>query len=73
MRLADGDGIVRLLAMGFTRVGKARMPKAPVPAAEMALADAGIPISGADVIKTHNLFAVNDATSPGRWGCRSRT
>ena len=52
--LADGDGIVRLLAMGFARVGKARMPKAPVPAAEMALADAGIPISGVDVIKTHN-------------------
>ena len=31
--LADGDGIVRLLATGFARVGKARMPKAPVPAA----------------------------------------
>jgi acetyl-CoA acetyltransferase len=37
------------------------MPKAPVPAAEMALADAGISISGVDVIKTHNPFAVNDA------------
>jgi acetyl-CoA C-acetyltransferase len=37
------------------------MPKAPVPAAEMALADAGIPISSVDVIKTHNPFAVNDA------------
>ena len=59
--LADGDGIVRLLATGFARVGKARMPKAPVRAAEMALAEAGIPISGVDVIKTHNPFAVNDA------------
>jgi acetyl-CoA C-acetyltransferase len=37
------------------------MPKAPVPAAEMALADAAISISGVDVIKTHNPFAVNDA------------
>jgi acetyl-CoA acetyltransferase len=51
----------RLLATGFARVGKARMPKAPVRAAEMALAEAGIPISGVDVIKTHNPFAVNDA------------
>jgi acetyl-CoA C-acetyltransferase len=59
--LANGDGVVRLLATGFARVGKARMPKAPVPAAEMALADADIPISGVDVIKTHNPFAVNDA------------
>jgi len=59
--LSKEEGIVRLLATGFARVGKARMPRAPVPAAEMALADAGIPISGVDVIKTHNPFAVNDA------------
>lgn len=59
--LGGGEGVVKLLATGFARVGKARMPKAPVPAAEAALADAGIPISGVDAIKTHNPFAVNDA------------
>ncbi|WP_232203488.1 thiolase family protein [Rubrobacter xylanophilus] len=59
--LANGEGVVRLLATGFARVAKARMPKAPVPAAEKALADADISISEVDVIKTHNPFAVNDA------------
>ena len=59
--LGGGEGVVKLLATGFARVTKARMPKAPVPAAEMALADADISISDVDVIKTHNPFAVNDA------------
>jgi acetyl-CoA acetyltransferase family protein len=59
--LTNGDCVVRLLATGFARVAKARMPKAPVPAAEMALDDAGISISDVNVIKTHNPFAVNDA------------
>lgn len=59
--LGGGEGVVKLLATGFARVAKARMPKAPVPAAEMALADAGISISDVAVIKTHNPFAVNDA------------
>ena len=59
--LGGGEGVVKLLATGFARVAKARMPKAPVPAAEMALADAGISISDANVINTHNPFAVNDA------------
>jgi acetyl-CoA acetyltransferase len=59
--LGVGEGVVKLLATGFARVAKARMPKAPVPAAEMALSDAGISISDVDVIKTHNPFAVNDA------------
>jgi acetyl-CoA acetyltransferase family protein len=53
-------GIVRLLATGFARVAKARMPQAPVPAARAALADAGLDIGDIDVIKTHNPFAVND-------------
>jgi acetyl-CoA acetyltransferase family protein len=66
--LGGGEGIVRLLATGFARVAKARMPKAPVPAAEMALADAGISISDVDVIKTHNPFAVNDAYFARRMG-----
>ena len=57
----NGEGVVKLLATGFARVGKAHMPKAPVPAAEMALAHAGISIGDVDVIKTHNPFAVNDA------------
>jgi acetyl-CoA acetyltransferase family protein len=59
--LGGGEGVVKLLATGFARVGKARMPKAPVPAAQMALADAGLSITDVDVIKTHNPFAVNDA------------
>ena len=59
--LGDGEGVANLLATGFARVAKARMPKAPVPAAEMALDDAGVSISEVDVIKTHNPFAVNDA------------
>jgi acetyl-CoA acetyltransferase len=66
--LTNGDGVVRLLATGFARVAKARMPKAPVPAAEMALDDAGISISEVDVIKTHNPFAVNDAYFARRMG-----
>ena len=58
--LSPDGGSVRLLGIGFARVEKARMPKAPVPAAEMALDNAGIPISDVDAIKTHNPFAVND-------------
>jgi acetyl-CoA acetyltransferase family protein len=59
--LGNGEGVVKLIATGFARVAKARMPKAPVPAAEMALSHAGISIGDLDVIKTHNPFAVNDA------------
>ncbi len=66
--LGGGEGVVKVLATGFARVAKARMPKAPVPAAEMALADAGISISEVDVIKTHNPFAVNDAYFARRMG-----
>ncbi len=66
--LGGGEGVVKLLATGFARVAKARMPKAPVPAAEMALADAGISTSEVDVIKTHNPFAVNDAYFARRMG-----
>ena len=58
--LSPAGGVVRLLGIGFARVEKARMPKAPVPAAEMALDDAGIPVSDVDAVKTHNPFAVND-------------
>lgn len=58
--LSGGRGIARLLAVGFARVEKARMPKAPVPAAQAALKDAGFGIGDVDAIKTHNPFAVND-------------
>jgi len=58
--LSGGAGIARILATGFARVEKGRMPKAPVPAARQALADADLAISAVDVIKTHNPFAVND-------------
>jgi acetyl-CoA C-acetyltransferase len=59
-RALSAEGVVRLLATGFARVGKSRMPQAPVPAALAALDDAGLAISDAAAITTHNPFAVND-------------
>lgn len=58
--LGGGGGVVRILASGVARVGRAEMPKAPVPAARTALADAGLTFDGLDAITTHNPFAVND-------------
>jgi acetyl-CoA C-acetyltransferase len=58
--LAAGAGIARVLAVGFARAERARMPKAPVPAARRALADAGLDIGDLHVVTTHNPFAVND-------------
>ena len=58
--LSGGRGVARVLATGFARVEKARMPKAPVPAAKAALHTAGLTIDQADAVKTHNPFAVND-------------
>lgn len=57
--LGDG-GVVRVLATGVARVGKAQMPKAPVPAAEQALRDAGLDWDDLDAMTTHNPFALND-------------
>lgn len=54
-----GDA-VQLLATGFARVERARMPKAPVPAALRALSDAGLTIADVHCVSTHNPFAVND-------------
>jgi acetyl-CoA C-acetyltransferase len=54
------DGVVRVLASGFSRVAKSRMPQAPVPAALAALADAGLALDDVRAITTHNPFAVND-------------
>ena len=54
------DGVVRLLASGFSRAPKGRMPQAPVPAAMAALAAAGLSIGDVQAITTHNPFAVND-------------
>lgn len=54
------DGVVRLLASGFSRAPKGRMPQAPVPAATAALAAAGLSIGDVQAITTHNPFAVND-------------
>jgi acetyl-CoA C-acetyltransferase len=59
-RALSGDGVVRLLASGFSRVAKSRMPQAPVPAALSALSDAGLAIGDVQAITTHNPFAVND-------------
>jgi acetyl-CoA C-acetyltransferase len=58
--LASGRGVVRLMATGVARVGKAQMPTAPVPAARAALAAANIEIDQLDAVVTHNPFAVND-------------
>ena len=58
--LSPGGGVVRILATGVARVGKAEMPKAPVPAARAALEDAGLSFAQVDAITTHNPFAVND-------------
>jgi acetyl-CoA C-acetyltransferase len=58
--LSDDGGVVRILASGVARVGKAEMPKAPVPAAREALASAGLEFDQLDAIATHNPFTVND-------------
>ncbi len=58
--LSGGQGVIRVLATGVARVGKALMPKAPVPAAEIALRDAGLSFEDLHAVTTHNPFAVND-------------
>jgi acetyl-CoA C-acetyltransferase len=59
-RLAGGNGLVELLAIGFARAEKGRMPKAPAIAAERALHSAGLSMREVKVVTTHNPFAVND-------------
>ncbi len=58
--LAQGEGVVRLLASSFARVDAGRMPKAATLAAQRALASAGVGIEQVKVVTTHNPFAVND-------------
>ncbi len=58
--LAGGAGVVRLLAAGFARAEKARMPKAATTAAQNALRDAGLDWGDVAIVNTHNPFAVND-------------
>jgi acetyl-CoA acetyltransferase len=58
--LSAGAGVARVLAVGFARAERARMPKAPVPAAGNALKAAGLDIAAIDIVTTHNPFAVND-------------
>lgn len=58
--LSGGGGIVRILGVGYARVGACHMPEAPVPAARAALSAAGVDISEIDAVTTHNPFAVND-------------
>jgi acetyl-CoA acetyltransferase family protein len=58
--LSRGEGVVRILASGVARVGKAEMPKAPVPAARLALESIGLEFSNLDAVTTHNPFAVSD-------------
>ncbi|MGH8112768.1 MAG: thiolase family protein [Rhodanobacteraceae bacterium] len=59
-RKISTEGIARVLATGFTRVEKSRMPRAPVPAALAALESAGRRIADVLAITTHNPFAIND-------------
>lgn len=66
--LGGGEGVVRLLATGFARVERARMPRAPVPAALAALEEAGLAVREVDAVKTHNPFAVNDVYLSRRLG-----
>lgn len=58
--LAGGEGVVKVLASGFARVGRSRMPQAPVPAALSALRAVGKEIGDVEAVTTHNPFAVND-------------
>ncbi len=58
--LSGGNGVVRILSVGYARVGACHMPEAPVPAARNALASAGLDFSDLDAFTTHNPFAVND-------------
>ncbi|MGQ0464695.1 MAG: thiolase family protein [Sporichthyaceae bacterium] len=58
--LSGGNGIVRLLGVGYARVGTCHMPEAPVPAAQRALEAAGLTLADVDAVTTHNPFAVND-------------
>ncbi len=58
--IAVGKGVVRLLAAGFARAEKARMPKAATTAAANALHDAGLAWRDVAIVNTHNPFAIND-------------
>ena len=51
---------IRLLGFAGARAELAYMPEAPIPAARNALAQADLPVSRMDAVKTHNPFAVND-------------
>lgn len=59
-REISGEGVVRILGVGFARVAKSRMPQAPVPAALSALESAGRSLADVRAVTTHNPFAVND-------------
>ncbi len=58
--LAQGQGVVRLLAAGFARTDAGFMPKAATLAAQRALKSAGVGIDRLKWVTTHNPFAVND-------------
>ena len=57
---ADPGVTIQVVSYGYHRTKKAHMAMAVVPAAQMALEKAGIGVTEADVIKTHNPFAAND-------------
>jgi acetyl-CoA acetyltransferase len=57
---ADPAMEIQVVSYGYARAKKGFMAQAPVPAARMALADAGISVNDAAVIKTHNPFIAND-------------
>jgi len=57
---ADGSIEIQVLSYGYARAKKGYMAMAVVPAVNMALEKAGIKITDAKVLKTHNPFAAND-------------
>jgi acetyl-CoA C-acetyltransferase len=58
--LAGAGCVVRLLAAGYARAEKARMPKAATTAAQNALQAAGLTWDEIAIVNTHNPFTVND-------------
>ncbi len=67
--MAQGEGVVRLLAGAVARVEKARMPKAATVAAQEALREAGLTLGDVHAVATHNPFAVNDLWLAKQTGC----
>lgn len=58
--LSAGGGVITLLSAAFARAERGHMPKAATLAAQRAAEEAGIALSEARFVVSHNPFAVND-------------